>query len=575
MWWSAVAAASLTVLGDPAFRAPDGISMARVADDGSAWVISARGEVSGFDPKGHLKSTFQACPDRGPHGEFYIDRHGTRAAVPCDGSVRVFDLAAGTLLFEHAVFAAHADFSPNGRTLGVLGERIVDGVSEDTSYLLRYDATTGEALAPRQSDWEALYGVRGGWVGATQREDDGPMLVEGIIQAGARELRWRWKAPPELHTSEDWGPREALAVLDGGAAICVQLDFGGSCHDGRTGGLRALWSVPAAARTSENRAEPHPDGFVVGKALWFVRQGGIQAWTPGNDPVEKATSTVPVANTANTHRYQVGEARLVRAGAPADDWDLPRTVDLSVDGRMLVLADSRGVVAQQVGGGARALPYTASTVRIRPDGEEIWSFDPTASVHGVSDGSKRSAGWTQVAFDANGTTWAVRQDDTRTLVRWQGSEEPRVMAELPDALELTGLQVRGELDKATVLLEYAQDDAWQISTPSGVGALNAHAFMDYSDLLLLDDGTIGMTEVDDGWQVGRITVPYTTTVRFLPDGTRFVTLPGDGQTLQVRAYPSGSIQRSVELPGRFHTVRVVDTTAIVVLRDGRVVLVGL
>ncbi|MEZ4317919.1 MAG: hypothetical protein R3F61_10465 [Myxococcota bacterium] len=579
MWWMLTATASTLVLGEPGFRAPDGIATARVANDGTAWVMSPRGEIAGFDPKGHLRTTFQACPDRAPHLFFVIDPSGTRAGVDCGPTFRVLALPTGELQFEVGAFTTDAAFSPDGRKLALLGERIVDGVSEATSNLLRYDATSGAPLDPIESDWEAIWGVEGGWIGATTRErEDGPLYVEGRIQVGVSTLNWRWLAPVEQRTTSDWGPREAVAVMDGGTRVCVQVDFGGACLDGRTGGPRNFWSVPKADRRDATRAQPHPDGLAMGTEIWFERLDGVYHWGMDGSPERLPRgASIAVADTAGKYRYRVEQARLVPVDATGRDdhdalWGLPVAVDRTADGQELLIADERGrVFLQKLAGGVRRIEGSADRVKLAPDGSSAWLFEEGEPTRVVSlstlegPATRRSP---VVAFEG-GRTYAVEYEGEVPWLTELG--EKNRLVPLPEALEITGLQAAGDL----VLVEYGQDDAWQLYKPGTLGPLTAQPFADQTDLLLTRDGVLGVAEDPGGWRVGSHVVPWTSVVRFLGTGTQFIELPVDATSVEVRDHLTGALRETHELPGRWSHVWTRDRLAIVALRDGRLVLLDL
>ncbi|MCB9674937.1 MAG: hypothetical protein H6737_07465 [Alphaproteobacteria bacterium] len=576
IWWSLASLAAPEILGDPAFRAPDGIAAAAVTDAGGAWAISTRGEVTGFDASGAVVRTFQACPDRGVHLRIAIDPAGTRAGVDCGSVYRVFELPSGKPLFDVEAFTTDSAFSPDGRRVALLGERIVDGVSEAKSWLLEHDATTGAASTPHASDWEALWGVKGGWIGATTRErPEGPLYVEGRIDTGPVVLSWRWLAPEVLRTSGDWGPREAVAVLDGGNRVCVQYDFGGACLDGRTGGPRNFWSVPEAERTASRRAIPHPDGLAVGRALWFQRPDGVWRWDMDGTPERLPDALgIPISNAAGSPRFRVEAARLVPVDAVgaeigAVSWGLPVSVDRAPGGRV-VLADQQRRVFVVDGAEVRAVPGEADRVRITPDGSAIWLFadDAPTRVVPFGKGEEARSRSAVVAFTGGAALGIDAKGEVPLLVKLAADER---IAAVSDALAVTGLQSVGD----AVLVEYGEDDAWQLVRGGEVGPLGAHPFSPQTDLLLTDSGVIGVAEGESGWQVGRHTVPWSTIVRFLPDGSGFVTLADDATSFEIRDYPSGTLRETRELPGRWSDAWVRGDRLIVALRDGRLVVEAL
>jgi len=574
MWWSLAATASTLVLGDPTFRAPDGIGAAVVADDGSVWTMSTQGEVTGFDPSGRIRKTFQACDDRSVHLELIVDPSGSRAGVDCGPVFRLFSLPGGEPLFEVDVFTADSAFSPDGRWVALLGERIVDGVSEEASYLLRYNATTGEPAEPKRSDWDAIWGVQGGWVGATTRHrEGGPLHLEARIRLGPTALNWHWVAPEALR-SADWGPHDAVGVVDEGTQVCVLYDFGGACLDGRTGGPRKFWSVPASEQGPTTRAMPHPDGLVVGEELWFKRADGVWRW-----PIEGEISRledavdVPISNRAGTVRYRMESTQLVPIGPTGKDlsdseWGLPSSVARSADG-LLLLADDRGrVFSREPSGEVQRLAPPADRVALSADGSEAWLFSESAPTRVISlaTGSSRTDPALAVAFDG-AQVWTVAPRDR---VPWLHHNGEPVVA-VAEALEITGLQVVGK----RVLVEYGQDDAYQVYDGTQLEPMTHLAYSNQTDIRLTPEGVLGFSETETGWQIANTVLPWSSTLRFLPDGSGFLRLTEDGNTVALHDLPSGTVRESYPLPGRWRGIWADDGVVAIALRDGRLVLIDL
>ncbi len=607
--------ASTVVIGDPAWRAPDGVGVARVAADGSVWTLSKRGEVTGFEPDGQVVTTFQACPDRGVHLELVIDAGGTSAGVDCGPTFSVFDLPSGEERFAIDAFTVDAAFSPDGREIAVLGERIVDGVSEEKSWLLRYDARSGEPLPPMESDWEALWGVSDGWVGARidgdRIEGRGTLVLEARNQVGmgaaTKNVVWKFKAPDDQRTTWDWGARQAVAVIDDGRRVCVQVDFGGVCLDGRIGAVRQFWSVPKNQRSERTRARPHPDGLAVGEELWFLRGSGadeaVWRWPVDQDPViqpmpEGVLPFVPASDPSGRHRVRVETARVVPVDADnaatlpdaQNTWDRPVSVDRTADGQTLALVDAMGrvFVGRLVGGSERiqtpGVPGSATSVRIEPDGQAVWVFSeegPTVRI--PLDGSSRTTSSTPaVAFvqvDGRPVVLGIGESEGQPHVGpvFPGSFEP--WTPVAEALEVTGLQASPMSDPQRLLVEYAQDDAFHPYTRDPAeadwvqGELGAHPFLRQTDIELGAERVFTMEESDDGWTAGPTTVPFTTSLRWFPEAAEpsLVHLADDSNTLNVvNSASAGSLTHT--LPGRGTDLWTFEGVVVVALADGRLVL---
>jgi hypothetical protein len=313
---------------------------------------------------------------------------------------------------------------------------------------------------------------------------------------------------------------------------------------------------------------------------------------------EGALPFVPATDAEGRHRVRVETARVV----PVDDtlrprspdagatWDLPVSVDRTADGRMLAVLDAQGrVFVHELVGGSRRIPTAVRdirSVRIEPDGRAVWVFAESGGSARIDVDDPRDVPFetSGVAFATiDGTLFAIgvaRYEGTPHVGRLHpGAFEP--WAPVADALEVTGLQALPTAEPDRVLVEYAQDDAFHPVTRDGEtwtrGALGAHPFLTGTDIELGPDTVFTTEETDDGWKMGPVTVPFSGSLRWLPDvegrPAGIVHLPDDTPAYAVHDPESGTLRNEHSLPARWSDAWTFPGVVVVALRDGRLMII--
>ncbi|MCB9692981.1 MAG: hypothetical protein H6736_14315 [Alphaproteobacteria bacterium] len=531
MLWTAPAwAASVVVLGDAPFRAPDGVSDVAVADDGSAVVLSPRGEIARFDRSGRLLGTFQACPDRMARVDFAVAPKGDRLGISCGTSYRIWS-ATGTAGPVLEIDATHAALSLDGRRVGILGERFVGEATEDRSFLFEVDAVSGEILRAWEGEWDRVVATPSGWVVARGDDDGRQLSLRGFVERpGQSTIQWSFDVPAEKLKGGGWTTDRVLSTR--GGLVCVTHDNGGSCYDSANG-------APGAAWTPADRPfrAPGPDAI---------------AWSPGR----KASLEVRA-----THLRVPGRA--------FPSWTLPRDVDVG-EGR-IVVTDLGGTVWDVTVGSQRVITSTVGDAALSADGRWLWVPTGTGSTRMDLAGGPLQAlpAFPVATFDGE----ALVALQGRSLVRVEpGDTKPIPGPALPTLFEVTGLQARG----GVTLVDFLVADRFAVVGADGSTlASGPHVYHSTEDLALVGGGPVE-TRTAATREVGPPGGPYRSLpvdaqriLRLLPDGT-VAALDGDGTGLEL--HRAGGVER-LELPGRTHDAWATAGRLIVALRDGRIAVV--
>jgi hypothetical protein len=531
MWWTSLAlAASIEVLGDPAFRAPDGIVDAAVVDDGSVWTLSPRGQVAGFAPDGALRTTFQACPDRGERVEFAVSADGRRLGLACTVDFRVYDLPEGRLLHTFDVDTTHAALSIEGHLLGILGERYAGDHSEDESWLLVYDLRTGEITRTILGEWDRVFAVQRGWVLARGNDRGTELSLTGAIrQPGGGLETWTHEVPRASISGGGHTPRTSLSVRQRGANLCIRTDDGGTCLQAMNGRPSRPWVTvdrPFAAPGEGSRIDSAGGRHALEVLPTHLRREGT-GWTDvarvlvGGDRVHvvEADGTVFDARNGTVLGRTTGEAAL------------------SPDGRWAWRQDAEGSWRQDlvVGSPPEALPALSHAV-VTDEG----------TVHGLVTGRRGAS-----------------------LVSLPVGGEPVDRGRLGKRYQPSGLQLVGE----RALVTFDQDDRYITFPLDDPGAVEEarHVFGLDGDVRLTAGGVVATDEIAEPRLAAGVEVPDHAIVRFLDDG-RIVVLEEDAPRLVLKS-ADGATTSTVELPGRADAAWVVPGGVAVALRDGRVAVV--
>lgn len=568
MWLSLAFAGSLEVLGDPAFRAPDGIVDAGVAPDGAAWVISEHGSIVGFETDGSVRATFEACSARGPHTELWLAPEGTHLGVICEDRYRVLGLPGGEPVFEVAFQVRDAWLTE--AELLLVGEPF-EGGETGTTRLARFALPGGGLLAELEGDFAAPAWIDTALVALERSEPVNTDAEEGEEgeEAGApadsatseREPTspgWRLvrilgeeatpRAPTPLSFPGDEPPR---LTRRGTSTVCLTRGRSGRCYDVSTEA-----EVP---------------------------------WRTQDRPFVAPDQDVPICGGSRC--YDVDLARLRPAGtAPG----IGRIEDLaaSADGKHLLTRDHRDQLLHHGPKGRRPIARTDGAIAISPSGRYAWYQTARRSIRvrlidGVRTTLPRA---TAAVFDTQDDLWlAVPHQANTTLLSKlpTGLEAPLPIIPLHDGRQITGLQLQAD----RLLLEYAQDDLFAVvdliqRAPVGPNGKptrkphREHLFTERTPLMLTASGSVLRTVAnDEGYEVrGSLdsqeprvheTALHTSSHPVMLGGGRSGVELVDG--MQVDSF-MGTHRRSAELPGPAYRIWVYDERVYIALRDGRLAI---
>lgn len=537
MWWTTAAwAGSLVLLGEPSFRAPDGIADAAVLEDGTTWVLSPRGEAAHISRNGEVLHRFQACADRSAQVEMTVSARGDLLGLGCGRTFRLLELPSGAERLAPDVDPTHAALSPDGRRLALLGERFEGDTSEDTSWLLVYDTRTGEVAYTVEGEWDHVVATRHGWAAARGDDEGHDLAVWGFVERPDGVSVWTYTPRDEELKAGGWTPERSLAVRDRGETLCLQHDNGGTCLSTRNGERSRTW------RASDQPFRGPGPGAVVrnhtGRAAWTVRRTLL---APVGRTIERWIQPVDV---------QVGGTR---------------TAVLDLDGRVHVV-DARG---------RRVVGASRGPMALSPDGRFLWTTTSRGGVRmDLEDGSLTPLPpLTTAVFANDGTLWGTRPTpDAPELVSiapdasTTGAPRP-----LPRWFDVTGLTLRGD----DLLVHHDQDDHWvhvRLTDPAFV-AQGAHTYLPEDDLQLVDARVLQTSGAPRGRMLDGHPLQTRDLIRILPDGG-WVAVPTDGRTATLQS-ADGQTMRTLELPERVHEVWVHPGKVVFGLRDGRLAVLDL
>ncbi len=533
LWSSIASAASLTLIGDAPFRAPDGISDAALADDGRVVVLSPRGEIARFDAKGNLLGTFQACPDRLPRIEFTVSARHDRLGLSCGPTYRLWELPSGAPGPVLAIDVTHGALSHDGRRLALLGERFVGDATEDRSYLFEIDARTGTILKAWPGEWDRVFPFPGGWVVARGDDDGTELLLEGFVQRPAKPtVRWSLEVPADRLRGGGWTPESAVAVR--GSLVCVTHDGGGTCYDARRG-------APAGRWTEADRP--------------FVAPG-------------------PGQSVRSPNRQHVLEVRrtLLHPPGSRDVWIAPRDVELGP--RVVIVTDVNGTVWEQRGEERRIVASTTGDPALSLDGSALWlPAGPNSSVLDLRGGALRALPPFEAAVFAPDGLLGVRR---HTLYRVDPTGEVEKRGPLPRLYAVTAMG----WDPAGLLLRHGVAD-WFVQLDPGGRPVAEGPHIDHSsEDIGWSSGRVVHSRTHGGREIGPVGGPYRKLdvglediLRVVP-GSGWALAPYDGAEL-ILLDAEGGRRGVVPLPVRVADVWVGRERIAVGLRDGRVALVPL
>lgn len=533
MFWSTPAlAGTLVVLGDAPFRAPDGVADVALADDGRAVVLSPNGELARFDAAGRLQSTLQACPDRMPRIQLAASARLERVGVACSFEYRLHDLAGGRPGPVLAYDVTHSALSADGRRVGLLGERMVGGASEDASALFEIDTLTGEVLRRWPGEWDHVVAVPGGWVVARGDDDGTELTLQGFVALPGRPtIPWRRAIDPAKLRGGGWTTETTLSTRDD--LVCVTHDNGGTCFDAARGAVKGSW-----------RPDDRP----------FVAPGPRSL----------------VHSPRRRRTLEVRRTHLRRPGSTFGSWTRPRDVDF---GRgTLLVTDEGGTVHRVHDGAVEVVLSTRGDAALSPDGTKVWAPSGEAGLRmDLGTGALvRVPPLDHAAFGPDGSVYGLRG---QVLVQQADDGTVSELGRLTRLFEPTGLEVTPD----GLLVDFGQDDHFAVLDRSGATRLQgSHVFHSTEDLALVDGAPLetrtaqapATREVGPPGASGRSLDAGTYDILRLFDDGRLVVVEADGPGLTVLS-PSGEEIARTTLPTRAYDVWVGDGRVVVGLRDGR------